>query len=118
MKPRYPMQSTCRQHCEMLQIALAPAPIAGGEIQQRWRAFLKAATQRGHHPDRPSGSTHKCRFHKIVAENVAAERLATFQIGQTGIPSKCANANDCVMAPIIALGSMPPYDACGDQRAV
>src|SRR5215208_5179400 len=32
MKPRYPVKAACRKQRQMLQIALAPAPVARGEI--------------------------------------------------------------------------------------
>src|ERR1700692_2413735 len=118
MQPRYPMQPACRKHRQMLKVALAPAAVARGEIQERWRAFLEAATQRRHHPDRPPSPTHQGRFHEIVAENMTAEGLAAAQIRQACILRKRTYANDRVMPPIVAFGALPPGNARGDQRPV
>ena len=102
----------------MLQIALAPAPVARGEIQQRRRAFLETAAERGRHVDGPAGAPHQRRFDEIVAENMSAERLAAAQFGQARISRKGAHADDGVVPPIIALGAVPPGNAGGDQRAI
>src|SRR5512140_3353743 len=118
MKPRYPMQPACREHRQMLKVALAPAAVTRREIQQRWRAFLEAAAQGRHHPDRPPSSPHQRRLHEIMAENVAAERFAALQVGQARVLRERAHANDGVVAPIIALRAMPPRDACSYQRTV
>ncbi len=54
VQPRHPVQAARRQNCRMLQIALAPAPVADGEVQQRRWAFLVAAAERRRHVDSPS----------------------------------------------------------------
>src|ERR1700722_17087348 len=118
MQPRYPMQPACRKHRQMLKVALAPAAVARGEIQEGWRAFLKAAAQGPHHPDSPPPPTPQGRFPEIVAENMAAEGLASAQIRQACILRKRTYANDRVMPPIVAFGAVPPGNARVDQRAV
>src|SRR5712664_1678685 len=118
MKPRYPMQPARREHGQMLKVALAPSPVAGCEIQQRWRAFFEAAAQSRHHSDGPSRSPHQRRFYKIVAENMPTKRFATLEVREACVLRKCAHANDRVVPPIVAFGAMPPRNACSDQRAV
>ena len=45
MKPRYPVKAAGRKQRQMLQIALAPAPVARGKIRKRGRRFLVAAAE-------------------------------------------------------------------------
>ena len=47
-----------------------------------------------------------------------AERLAPPEFGQPRILRKGADANDGVVAPVIALGAVPPRDPRGQQRAI
>src|ERR1700694_2002661 len=47
-----------------------------------------------------------------------AEWLAPLQFRQSRVLRKCADANDCIMTPIIALRAVPPRDPRSDQRAV
>src|SRR6185312_16676945 len=115
---RDPVQPARRQHRQMLQVALAPAPVARGEIQQgRW-TFLETAAERGRHPDRPSSTSHQRCFDEIVAQYMPAKRLAALQVWQPGVPRKRTHANDRVVAPIIALGAMPPCNAGRYHRTV
>src|SRR6185437_9440899 len=95
----------------MLQVALAPAPVPRGEIQQRRWTFLETAAEGGRHPDRPSSTPHQRRFDEIVAQNMPAKRLAALQVRQPGVPRKRTDANDRVVAPVIALGTVPPGNA-------
>src|SRR6478609_3044320 len=118
MEPRHPMQSARRKYGQMLKVALAPAAVARGEIQQRWRAFLEATAKRGHHPDFPACPAQQRSLDEVVAHNMSAERFAAPQFGQRRILCKGAHANDGVMPPIIAFGAMPPRNARSDQRPV
>src|SRR3977135_379505 len=102
----------------MLKIALAPPSVARGEIQQRWRAFFKAAAQGWRHSDRPARSPHQRRFDKSVAEDMPAKRFATAQVGQACILRKCADPDDGIVTPIVAFGAVPPCNARRDQRSV
>src|SRR4051812_7161315 len=118
MKPRNPVQAARRQYRQMLQIALTPAPVARGKIQQRWRAFLVAAAQRRRHMDSPTATTHERSLNEIMAEDVPAERLAATQFRKGGVLGKSFDTDDGVMPPVVAFGSMPPGNASGNQRAV
>src|ERR1700730_11473883 len=112
MKPRYPMQVTRRQYRQMLKVALAPSAGAGCEIQQRWRTFFKAATERCHHSDGPPRPPHQCRLHEVMAENMTAKRFAAMQVRQARVLRKCEYANDRIVGPIVSLLMMPPRNAC------
>ena len=118
MKPRNPVKAACRKQRQMLQIALAPAPVARGKIRKRGRAFLVAAAELWRHVDGPAAAPHQRRFDEVVAENMPAERLASAQFGKPGILRKGADADDGVVSPVIAFGAMPPCDPGGHQRAV
>src|SRR3954471_340017 len=112
------MKGVRRKHCEMLEIALAPPAVAGREIQQRRRAFFKAAAKCRHHSNGPPRPSHQRRFDEVMAEDVASERFPAMKFRQARILREGAYANDRIVTPIVAFGSMPPGDACGDQRAV
>ena len=49
-----PMQAARGEDGHVLQIALAPAAVADGEVGQRRRAFLVAAGQTRYHVDGPA----------------------------------------------------------------
>ena len=112
------MQAARGQQRQMLQIALTPSPVAGGEIQQRRRAFLETAAERGRHMDGPAATSHQRSLDEIVAQDMPAERLAPLQFGKPGVLRKRADPDDGVVSPVIAFGAMPPGDPGGDQRAV
>src|SRR4051794_10849709 len=118
MEPRDPVKTARREYRQMLQIALAPSAVARGKIQQRRRALLVAAAERGRHVDCPAAAPHQCGLDEIMAENVSAERLAAAQFGKAGALRKRANADDGVVAPVIAFGAVPPGNSGGDQRTV
>ena len=94
-----------RQHADVLQIALTPAPVARGEVDQRGRAFLEAAAERRQHVDRPAGAAHQRRLDEIVAEDMAAERRLAGQVGHAAMVGEGAGADDRVVAPVIAVAA-------------
>ena len=102
----------------VLQIALAPAPVAHRVVADGGRAFLVAAAEARRHVDAPAGAPHQRRLDEIVAEDVAAERLAPRQQRQAGLLGKGLHADDGVVAPVVAFGAVPPGDAARDQRPV
>src|SRR4051794_16156731 len=102
----------------MLQVALAPSPVARREIQQRGRTFFEAAAKHWRHPYRPSCAPHQRGFDKIMAQNVPAERLAASQFGQPGVSRKGGYAYYRIVSPIVAFGGMPPGDSRSYRRAV
>ena len=112
------MQAARGQHGGMLQVALAPAAVADGEVGQRGRAFLVAAGQAGEHVHGPAGAAEQGGLDEIVAHDVAAERLAAAQGWQTGGLGEGAGADDGVVAPVIAFGAAPPGETVRDQRAI
>src|SRR5215813_8368914 len=102
----------------MLEIALAPAPVPDSEIQHRRRPLFETAAKRGRHVDGPARAPHQGRFHEIVAQDMSAKWLASAKLGQTGFLCEGLDANDGVMAPIIAVRAMPPCIPGRDERAI
>ena len=103
----------------MLQIALAPAPVAGGEI--------RAAT---------AGIPRNCRracgamWIAQPARRISAASMKSWlriwppnglrprQFGQARILRESAHPDDGVVAPVISFRAVPPGDAGGNQRAI
>src|ERR1700737_4419503 len=112
------MKLARRQNRQMLQIALAPSPVARGEIQQRRRAFFVTAAESWGHVDGPAATPHQCRFDEVVAEDMPADRLAPPEFGKSRVLRKSAHPDDCIVSPIIAFGAVPPRDASRNQWAV
>ena len=102
----------------MLEVALAPAAVAHGQVHQRGRALLIAAFQAGHHVDGPAAAAHQRGLDEVVAHDMAAEGFAAGEFGQAGLFGEGDGADQGVVAPVIALGTVPPGDAVGDHRAV
>ncbi|MCW0416168.1 hypothetical protein NB689_001922 [Xanthomonas sacchari] len=113
-----PVQAARAHHLGVLQVALAPAAVAHQQVGQRRRAFLVAALQVRHHVHGPAATTHQCRFDEVVAEHVAAERLAPGQRRQARLRGEGLGANHRVVAPVVAFRPVPPGHAEGDHRAV
>ena len=102
-----------RQHARVLQIALAPAPVARRQVDQRGRALLERAAQRRQHVDRLAGAAHQRRLDEIVAEDVAAEGRPARQVRQAAMVGEGAGADDRVVAPVIAVA---PHPGAGRRR--
>ncbi len=112
------MQTFRRKHAQVLQIALAPAAVARGEVDQRGRALLVTAAERRQHINGVAGAQHQRGLDKIMAENVAAEGRAPAQRWQAAMGGESLDADDRVVAPVIALASRPDGDAGGDDRTI
>ena len=102
----------------MLQVALTPAAVAHDRVGEGRRALLVAAAETHGHADLPAGPAHQGRLDEVVAQDMAAERPLAGEVRQAGGAGEGGDADDGVVAPVIALGARPPGDAVGDQRAV
>ena len=117
MLPRRQLQALGADDPRVLQIALAPAPVAGREVDQRGRALLVGALEVGQHVDRPAGAPHQRRLDEIVAEDMAAEGRLALQVRQAAMGGEGLGADDRVVAPVIAVAAHPDGKARGDDRA-
>ena len=111
-RPRAPMIAA------VLQVALAPAPVARRDVDERGRALLVAAREVVQHVDRVAGAPHQRRLDEIVAEHVAAERRPAGKVGQPATGREGARADDGVVAPIVAVPARPHREAGRDHRAI
>src|SRR3569833_1931641 len=112
------MQTSGGDYREVLEIALTPAPVARREVKQRWRHLFIASPKRRQHVDAPPCTPHQCGLDEIVAKDVASERLASPKLRQCRCLRERLYPDDGVVAPIVALGAVPPGDAGGDHRSV
>ncbi len=102
----------------MLKIALAPAPVAHGEVDQARRNFLVGALQLGRHAHPPARAAQQRGFDEIVAEDLPAEGRLAGQMRQPGAFQKARHADDGVVAPEIADAAMPESQARRHHRPV
>ena len=113
-----PMEAFAEQDAAVLQIALAPTPVADGEIDQRRRAFLIGAADRRKHVDRVAGAAHQGGLDEVVAQDVAAPGRAPAQVRQAAMRGEGLGADDRVMAPVIAVAAHPFGKTHGDHRPI
>src|SRR5271165_2173077 len=101
----------------MLQIALAPSPVASGEVDQRGRTFLEGPSEIRQHIDGVSGAADQRRLDEVVAEDVSAERGLAREVRQSAMIGEGARADDGVVTPIVAVAPHPGAEARGDDGA-
>src|SRR5712672_2957166 len=82
----------------VLQVALRPAAIANGDIDQRRRRLFPGTAAVGRHPHLPSTAAYQRRFDEIVGENMAAEGLAALERRQAAVVRERLDANDGIVA--------------------
>ena len=97
----------------VLQVALRPAAVANGDVDQRGRRFFPGAAAVGGHAHLPAAAAHQRGFDEIMRQHEAAEGLAALELGQAAILRECGHANDGVVTPIIAAVAGP----CAQARA-
>src|SRR5919201_2623210 len=102
----------------MLEIALTPAAIAFGKINQRWRTFFVTAGDFGDEIHLPTGTAYEGGFDKIMAHDVSAEWWPAREVGQTRMIGERFGANDGIVTPIITIATMPVGKAGGHDRSI
>src|SRR6516164_4869326 len=118
MEPTDPMQPLGRDDARMLQVALAPAAVAHGKVDDRRRRLLVGFLQVVGDDHRPAGTPDERRLDEIVAENMPAKGRLAAEERQAGGGSEGLAPNDGVMAPIIPLAAAPPGKAAGNHRSI
>ncbi len=102
----------------MLEVALAPAPVAYRIIDQGRRIFLVAAFGQRDHMNTPAATTQQRRFDQVVAHDRTAKRRPAFQGRKTAAFGKGAHPNNGVMTPETALRARPPDQSRSRYGAV
>src|SRR5581483_6785779 len=103
---------------QMLQIPLAPAPVALELVENIRRRFFVAARQVGGEPDLETGAPHQRCLDKIVAQDFAAERRLAGKARQAAMAHERRDAQNRVVAPVITLAQLPEVKARAEQRPV
>ena len=75
-------------HPQVLEVALTPAAIPLHLLEQRRRHFLVRAGEIVGEPHLPAGAPEQRRLDEVVAQDLAAERLAPRQAGQAAAVGK------------------------------
>ena len=112
------MDSGAEHQANVLQIALAPALVALGKVDQRGRAFLVAALQIVRQADLEACPANQRRFDEVVAEDFAPQRSVARQLRQAAALVNASSANDRVVPPVVAVVAGPPGESFEKDRAV
>ena len=76
MQPAGEAQARGADDLHVLQIALSPAPVADGDVDERGRGFFPGAAAVGGHAHLPAAAAHQRRLDEVVRQHEAAEGLA------------------------------------------
>src|SRR3546814_10745412 len=118
VQPAERAQAARRQHADVLQVALAPAAVALGVVDQGRRRLLEAAAEIVRQPDLPAGAPQQRRLDEVVAEDLAAEGLSARQHRQPAVLDEGLHADDRVVAPVVGIALQPVGEAGREGRAV
>ena len=103
----------------VLQVALAPAPVALGAVDQRRRPLLVAALDVVGEPHRPAGLAHERGLDEVVARGSGRRRArCPGRSGQRAVLHERLHADDGVVPPVVALVLLPVVEAGEEERAV
>ena len=111
-------QALGEHESEVLEVALAPAPVAPHLLEQRRRHLLVAAAEIVGEPERPARAAHQRRLDEVVAQDLAAERRLPGQPRQAAVIHERRDADDRVVAPVLAVAELPEVQPGGEHRAV
>ena len=113
-----PTQAFGADDAEVLHVALRPAAFAADEVVQCWRQAFVAAAEVGVHAHVPAHAAQEGGFNEVVAEDVAADGVASAQDGQAAAFGEGVHADDGVVPPVVAVFALPGGNATGDDGAV
>ena len=91
----------------MLQISLAPAPVALQLIDERRRHLFIASREIIRQPDSPAGPAHQSGFHKIMAQYGAAQGRLAGKLRQPAILHKRVDADDGIVPEVLGVPELP-----------
>src|SRR5581483_2077556 len=112
------MQAAHRQQPQMLQVALRPTTIPGREVDHVRRDLFEASSKICQEPHLEPGATHERCFHEIVTENLATQWGLPWQFREVAVRGKLTQAQDRVMAPVVAFAELPEGQATGQHEAI
>ena len=118
VQPVEQVEAGHRQQPQVLQAALAPAPVAAGVVHDVAGRLLVAPVRERQQVDVPAGAPHQRRLHEVVAQDGAAERRAARQHRQAAMRAERRDADDGVVAPVVGRVGLPPRLPRRQQRAV
>src|SRR5258706_15835664 len=98
----------------MLQIALAPAPIALQFVQDTWRRLFVTAGQTEGEPHFPTGSADQRGLDEIVTQNFSTQRRRAGQASQPTILYERRDPQNRVMSPIITFPELPETETSAE----
>ena len=103
----------------MLQIALAPAPVAQDVIYQGGWCLLKRSPQTRQKPHPPPGTAQQAGLDKIMAhDHLVTAPKARAQRRQPGAGGKGLDPHNGIVAPVVALKPGPAGQTFGQSQAV
>src|SRR5262249_46417601 len=102
----------------MLQVALRPAPVARGVVEDvRWH-LLPAAAQVRELSHLVSRAAHESGLDEVVTEDIATERRPAGEPRQRAVLREGPQANDGVVTPVVTLSHLPVREPGGEHRAL
>src|SRR2546421_13208 len=111
MHAAHPVQPFSQYDPTMLEIALTPAPISGGKVNERRWAFFVTPRDFWHQIDFPAGAPQECGFHKVMAQYVSTKWRPSCEVWQARVRHKGFGANNGVVSPIATITQVPIGDA-------
>src|SRR5271169_4749937 len=102
MQPAHTAQSFRKKDESVLQISLAPAALALGVFNHGLRRLFVTAFEVVGKPNLPIFARHERGLDKIVAQNLATERLVSGKLRQVAELHEWFGADDGVVSPIIS----------------
>src|SRR5665213_1890818 len=108
MQAAWKPQSLRENQRDVLQVALAPSPVAFEKFDQGRRRGLVTAADVGRQPEVPAGASQQRRFDKIVAHDFAAKRRRARQDWKATMVHERPEADNGIVAPVIPVWSLQP----------
>ncbi len=118
MEPAQRVEAGGAQQPGMLEIALAPAAVARGELEKVGRRVLVAAGEVVGHAHGVAAAADEGGLDEVVAEDEAAEGGLAGKLGQAGVIGEGLGPDQGVVAPVVAGVAEPGAQAAGQRRAV
>src|SRR5579883_2681629 len=106
------------ENLRMLEIALAPAPVAGRKINQRGGRLFVTSANRWQHVNGVARAAHQGGLDEVVTQDMAAKGRPPRQNRQAAMSSERPGTDDCIVAPVIAVAAHGDRNTRSNDRAV